>query len=165
MTFDDIDRDHRTWRIFRTITRTRTGASVLGTATKTGRERTITLPTAAFEAIERQRIEVARARLAASWWDTTEEPLVFPTTIGTVRDSKPLRTELHDTCPWWSHSPFHSLRHFYATVTITDGALPVEVVSKVLGHASTRVTTTVYSHLMPESSQAAGEGITRALGD
>lgn len=56
---------------------------------------------------------------------------------------------------WWKrdceaagitgHSP-HSLRHTFATTALAAG-VPVNVVSSILGHASTAVTTEIYAHV------------------
>jgi len=157
----DIDLDTGEWRIWQTVTRTRTGSHYLGGKTKTGRTRLVTLPPAALDALRDQRTKVAAHRLAAYQWDNTHD-LVFPTTTGTVRDPKPLRTELHKIAPHWPGT-FHDLRHWFASVSITDTTTTTAAVSKVLGHASTRTTMDTYGHLMSESATAVSGSITRAL--
>ena len=44
---------------------------------------------------------------------------------------------------------FHSLRHTYATRLFELG-IPVNVVSKLLGHAKTSITTDIYISLIPQ---------------
>jgi integrase len=157
----DIDLETGEWNIWQTVTRTRTGGHYLGGKTKTGRTRVVMLPAPAIEALKDQRTKVAAQRLAAYQWDETND-LVFPTSTGTVRDSKPLRKELHRVAPKWKGC-FHELRHWFASVSITDTALTTAAVSKVLGHASTRTTLDTYGHLMSESAQAVSGSITKAL--
>jgi len=50
----------------------------------------------------------------------------------------------------------HWFRHSAATRWLRDG-VPVEVVSKLLGHSSVAVTTAVYGHLTAEDARAALE--------
>jgi integrase len=44
---------------------------------------------------------------------------------------------------------FHILRHTYASLAIMGG-MPIAVVAKILGHATTKITETVYGHLAPD---------------
>lgn len=49
----------------------------------------------------------------------------------------------------------HERRHSAASIMLAAG-VPLEVVSKVLGHASIRITADVYGHVMePQRQQAA----------
>ena len=45
----------------------------------------------------------------------------------------------------------HWARHTGATLLLNDGGLPMEVVSKVLGHSSTKITRQVYAKLLDET--------------
>jgi integrase len=42
---------------------------------------------------------------------------------------------------------FHSLRHVFATWALHDARIPMEDVSRLLGHSSTRVTQDIYIHV------------------
>ena len=42
----------------------------------------------------------------------------------------------------------HMLRHQYASAMLSNGA-PLDLVSKVLGHGSVEITSTVYAHWLP----------------
>jgi integrase len=73
------------------------------------------------------------------------------------RDSgQPWRTAnqaalMNDACEHAQISPpatFHALRHTYASLSVMGG-MPLTVLSKVLGHADTKMTEAVYSHLAP----------------
>ena len=48
----------------------------------------------------------------------------------------------------------HDLRHTYATLTIRRG-VPVEIVSRYLGHATVVITLSIYRHVLPEELQLA----------
>jgi integrase len=43
--------------------------------------------------------------------------------------------------------PFHSLRHVFATWALHDAGIPIEDLSRLMGHSSTRVTQDVYIHV------------------
>lgn len=43
----------------------------------------------------------------------------------------------------------HDLRHTYATLTIRRG-VPVEIVSRYLGHATVLITLMIYRHVLPD---------------
>lgn|GEM_PF-830542 len=54
--------------------------------------------------------------------------------------------------------PFHALRHSAATIQIASG-VPVEVVSKRLGHRRISTTLDTYGHLLPEANTAAASKV------
>jgi integrase len=43
--------------------------------------------------------------------------------------------------------PFHSLRHVFATWALHDAGIPIEDLSRLMGHSSTRVTQDIYIHV------------------
>lgn len=43
--------------------------------------------------------------------------------------------------------PFHSLRHVFATWALHDAGIPLEDLSRLMGHSSTRVTQDIYIHV------------------
>ncbi len=45
---------------------------------------------------------------------------------------------------------FHSLRHVFATWALHDARIPIEDLSRLLGHSSTRVTQDIYVHIRPD---------------
>ena len=45
---------------------------------------------------------------------------------------------------------FHSLRHVFATWAPHDARIPIEDVSRLMGHSSTRVTQDIYVHVLPD---------------
>ena len=57
----------------------------------------------------------------------------------------------------------HSLRHAFATLMLEEG-VPMRVVSDQMGHSSTRITETTYSHVTARLQHEAGAAVERALG-
>ncbi len=60
------------------------------------------------------------------------------------------------------HMRLHDLRHLHATTLLSNG-VPVTVVSKRLGHASTRMTLDTYSHVIPGQDEAAADTMAAAF--
>ena len=58
--------------------------------------------------------------------------------------------------------PWHNLRHSAATIMLAQG-VPIEVVSRVFGHASIRITAEIYGHVSPETNRQAAEAMAKAL--
>ena len=56
----------------------------------------------------------------------------------------------------------HDLRHTAASQMIAAGASP-KVVAELLGHSSPTITQTIYQHVMPGMSEAAGERLSETL--
>lgn len=56
----------------------------------------------------------------------------------------------------------HELRHSAASIMLAAG-VPLEAVSKVLGHASIRITADVYGHVMDPQRQQAADAMGRVL--
>lgn len=78
-------------------------------------------------------------------------PEYFSTRFETLTDKAALRRiRLHDT------------RHTAASLLIAAGVSP-KVVAELLGHASPTITQTIYQHVMPGQSEAAGEALSAAL--
>jgi integrase len=132
------------------------GAVSLGDVKTSGSRRMINLPDEVVAALRSHRARQAAERLAAgpSWH---ESALVFTTPIGTPIDPSNFRRQFDKICGragligWHPHE----LRHSAASIMLAAG-VPLEVVSRVLGHASIRITADVYGHIMdPQRKQAA----------
>lgn len=78
------------------------------------------------------------------WAEPRGHPLTYPAVYDLVRRLR-RRTGIDFDPHWW--------RHTYATRLLRDGA-PVEVVSKLLGHASITTTMSFYGHLSVEDARA-----------
>ena len=60
--------------------------------------------------------------------------------------------------PDLSPRPFHGLRHTYATLALEAG-VPIEVISKRLGHSSIAITADIYQHVRPRLDRDAAEAV------
>ncbi len=67
-------------------------------------------------------------------------------------------------CPSIARLNFHGMRHTYATMLLTEG-VPLEVISKMLGHADINVTLRVYADLDPKRAAVAAGRIDAALSE
>ncbi len=56
----------------------------------------------------------------------------------------------------------HDLRHSAVTATI-DAGVPVDVVSRRIGHASTSITVDTYQHALPGQDRDAADKLAEAL--
>jgi integrase len=121
-----------------------------GGDTKTRKSRrTLALPGLAVDALRRQRVEQAEERLQAGtrWVDLG---LVFPTRVGRAMDKDSARRAFRaalvrvpslDPDAW---SP-RELRHSFVSL-LSDSGVPLEEISRLLGHSGTSVTELVYRH-------------------
>jgi integrase len=118
--------------------------------TKTKRSRrTLALPGRCIDALRRQRAQQLADRLAAGErWQETE--LVFTTSIGTKMAAGNVRRDFRralalvpgiDPSEWTPRE----LRHSFVSV-LSDAGVPVEEISRLVGHSGTTVTELVYRH-------------------
>lgn len=120
-----------------------------GGDTKTRKSRrTLALPELCIEALRRQRVQQAGARLVASTWD--ESDLVFTTAAGSAMDAANVRRDFRralalvpgiDPKQWTPRE----LRHSFVSV-LSDAGVPLEQISQLVGHKGTTVTEVVYRH-------------------
>ncbi|MBA8795954.1 integrase [Friedmanniella endophytica] len=121
-----------------------------GGDTKTRRSRrTLALPGRAVEVLRRERVRQLEDRLAAGdRWQ--ESGLVFTTSVGTAMDSANVRRGLRralslvdgiDPDDWTPRE----LRHSFVSV-LSDAGVPLEEISRLVGHSGTTVTELVYRH-------------------
>lgn len=146
--WEDVDLDARRASIRQTVTRV--GREVIiASRTKTGDARAIDLDVDTVAMLRTWRARQAEERLAAgpNWQD---HGLVF-----TLPDGRPYhperfsrefdrRVERHGI----PRIRLHDLRHTWATLALQAG-VPAKIVAERLGHASTRVTLDIYSHVTP----------------
>ena len=57
---------------------------------------------------------------------------------------------------------FHDLRHGYASLLLVEG-IPPRVVMEMLGHSTIALTMNTYSHVIPDLTRDAAQGIDRVL--
>jgi integrase len=145
-----------------TAAQDRKGRLVRSDRTKSRRSRVVTLGPRGIQVLKDQRREVAERRLEAVHWE--DHDLVFPTPIGTMIDSRNLRTQQFREVAakvGWPGS-FHALRHYVASVSLADGSNAF-LTSKVLGHSRIATTTDIYGHLLTEDVRGVFAAVERRL--
>ncbi len=154
LAWDNVDLDARTLQVQHALVRIG-GKVEVGTTKTAASRRELRLPTATARALDehRSRQAVQRAAVGEYWQD---HGLVFPTGLGTLLDPANLRrglrqvTEAAGLGRWHPHE----LRHSAASLLSAAG-VPLEEVADVLGHTSTRVTSSVYRHRTTPTVEAA----------
>jgi len=106
--------------------------------------RTIVLPDSVVDALAVKRRDSLRDGHAGIPW-------IFPTQRGAVTRRTNFSTStwaplLDELC--LRHRGFHHCRHTAATLLLNSGAVPLSVVSHLLGHASPAITLSTYAHCM-----------------
>jgi integrase len=160
MRWADVDLAGGAWRVSRTLTRDRNGAVAIGTRTKTGRSREVSLTPELVTVLKAQRRAVAAARVRSAHWD--DQDLVFPTSIGTAQDPHNVHRELKPRAMAAAFpGSFHALRHWFASVAVT--LAPDVTVAKVLGHAKVSTTTDTYAHLRGSDAERIAVAVSVAV--
>jgi integrase len=121
-----------------------------GGDTKTRKSRrTLALAARCVEALRRQRVEQeAERRAAGSRW--VDAGLVFPTSVGTEMDKDNARRAFRSALAQVSGinpndwTP-RELRHSFVSI-LSDSGVPLEEISRLVGHSGTSVTELVYRH-------------------
>lgn len=149
LTYDQVDPDRRRIRVDRQIVETRN--SLVESLPKGRRRRTTMYPAETPVGVDLGRL--VRRRLA----ELEPGNVMFPAPKGGW-----LRRSNYGRGTWdnaavdvgwpraedgrWSWT-FHSLRHVFATWAIHDAGIPLEDLSRLMGHSSTGVTQDIYIHV------------------
>jgi integrase len=125
--------------------------------------RTIPLPRFVVSALKTDRTRQREERMASRAWIDPE--LVFTTTVGTQLDRRNVLRWWHDLTvrAGVGRRRFHATRHTAATLMLNNG-VPLEVVSKILGHAGLAITADVYAKVRPELQRTAADAMEPVLG-
>lgn len=119
-----------------------------GSDTKTPKSRqTLALPSYAIEVLRAHRVVQLERRLRTGqeWHDVG---LVFPTTLGTAMDAANVRRDFRralalvpgiDPGEWTPRE----MRHSFVSL-LSESGLPIEEISRLVGHSGTHVTELVY---------------------
>jgi integrase len=139
-----------------------------GGDTKTMKSRrTIALPDLCVTALITQRIQQdAARRTAGEQWHETG--LVFTTRLGTAMDAANVRRDLRRALALvpglkpeeWTP---RELRHSFVSL-LSDAGVPIEDVSRLVGHSSTSVTELVYRHQIRPVIQSGATIMDRLFG-
>ncbi len=144
---DEIQPQMEVWRSVRA-----------GGDTKTrGSRRTLTLPRLCVEALSQQRDRQAllKKRAGETWIETG---LVFTTSVGTALDAANVRRGFRNALKdieglepsEWTP---RELRHSFVSILSSSG-VPIEEISRLVGHSGTTVTELIYRHELRPALQA-----------
>ncbi|MEK4921984.1 tyrosine-type recombinase/integrase [Cytobacillus sp. FSL R5-0569] len=151
-----IDFEKNTIRIEQAITEV-LGQGVTIKGTKTGKDRTVTVPDGVILLLDRlyhqRKKEKFKVGDMLEWEDHF---FVFANVF-----NKPIRPD--SIGQWWrrftsknkfKHIRFHDLRHTSATILINEG-VHAKVISERLGHADISTTMNIYGHVLEEADKTA----------
>jgi integrase len=161
--WEDMDLEAGKLQVRRTLSEARSGR--IFEAPKSGKGRQIRLTRKATEvrrAHRRAQLE-ERMRLAGLWQD---QGLVFPSQVGTPLSARNLQRHfksLLERASLPKSFRFHELRHTCATLLLRQGVNP-KFVQELLGHADVTLTLNVYSHVLPDTGDAAAGAMGDVLG-
>jgi len=101
---------------------------------------------------QRQNLEISHQK---NWQDSD---LIFPSTIGTPMDSRNLLREYYAALnqAGLPKIRFHDLRHTAASLLISHD-IPINVVSRMLGHSRPSVTLDIYAHVYAGRQEEAAQ--------
>jgi integrase len=118
--------------------------------------RSINLSKSMVQELKAHKAAQAEERLNAEVWQ--ESDYVFTSNVGTPLDPRNVAKRFSSAChkarigKWHPHE----LRHTAASLMLANG-VPLQVVSDILGHASIRITSDVYGHVLAPQRQEAAE--------
>jgi integrase len=129
--------------------------------------RSIRLPRAAVQALERQRktsLEMEQTATVKNWRPVEGEDLVFPSTHGTPLNSSNVTNRLKVLVEraGLPKQRFHDLRHATASLLLAEG-VDLFTVKEILGHTQISLTANTYGHLTDKLADDAAERLHRAL--
>jgi len=109
-------------------------------------------------------VVTALAAHQASQHKASPEGYVFTSRFGTPLAAKTPADHLRRVLVALGlpHVVWHDLRHTVATMMLASG-VPLQLVSKILGHASVQITADLYNYIPPEATREAAEALERVL--
>lgn len=156
--WDSVDFEAETITVRRSLAQLK-GRTLLKT-TKTGRERTIAMPSEAFEVLRQHKVRQASEKLAygpgyangghvcaqadGKPYKPENVGVVFQTLVGKLAIGKHIR--------------FHDLRHSHATL-LNEAGVSLHTVSRRLGHSNIGTTANIYTHFSPTKDREASDAI------
>lgn len=159
----DVDLEQRELTVRYTLKRRVGYGLVLDTPKTAHANRTLPIPEKCIRALRtlRRRQTEQRLRLGAAWED---RGLVFTTPGGTPVDPRNLTRRYHALTERAGLGPrrFHALRHSAATLMLANN-VPLEVISKTLGHAGLAITSDVYAKVTGGLQRQAADAMEAAL--
>jgi len=118
--------------------------------------RSINLPKSMVDELKAHKSTQTKSRLESPIWRETD--FVFTSTVGTPLDPRNVAKRFTSACRMAKIGKWHphELRHTAASLMLANG-IPLQVVSDILGHASIRITSDVYGHVLAPQRQEAAE--------
>ena len=136
---------------------------VQGTKTGANGGRRLALTERGAEALKLERVAQAaeRLKIGTVWHD---DGMVFASPIGTPLGHRNIQRQWHELCDAANikRRRFHTLRHSAAT-WLFAGGIPLEGVSKILGHSTTAVTGSTYAAVLDSMTSPAAAAIDEAF--
>lgn len=152
--WSDIDLGSGTLRVSRSLEQTKAGLNFKEPKSRCSK-RTISLAAATVDALRTHR----------SLRDTGPDGLVVCRPDGSPWPPNQLSAEFHKIAKKHGFSiRFHDLRHTHASNLLRDG-VPVNVVSRRLGHAEPSITLNVYSHVLPGQQEEAAAKVDEMMAE
>jgi integrase len=162
--WSDVDLEVGQLAVLRTLSR-RVGVGLVVDEPKTERSRRVVpLPAFTVATLREQRSRQAAERLAAGpEWEG--DGYVFTTARGRPLDPDNVTTRFANLTDrlGLGRRRFHCLRHSAATAMLAAG-VPLEVVSRTLGHAGLAITADIYARVLPPAQRDAADRLESALG-
>jgi integrase len=118
--------------------------------------RSINLSKSMVQELKAHKAVQAKERLESAIWHDTA--YVFTSNVGTPLDPRNVAKRFLSACRKAKIGTWHphELRHTAASLMLANG-VPLQVVSDILGHASIRITSDVYGHVLAPQRQEAAE--------
>ena len=132
--------------------------------TKSGRSRTVALPSIVVDELRRHRLRQAEELLKLGVRVDEQTPVVSRET-GKALQPNSLTHEFVRILSKAANLPrirFHDLRHTHATQLLSVGVHP-KIAQERLGHSTVSITLDLYSHVMPGMQQDAASKVDAAI--
>lgn len=161
--WDDLDLDHGTVAVRRTLSRGKGNTWEMGQPKTASGRRSIALPASCVAALRKHRAgqNAERLRLGDVWED---HGFVFSNETGSPLHVNSLvgRFKKLTTAAGVPVIRFHDLRHTSATLLLAEGVHP-KIVQERLGHADITMTLNRYSHVTPGMQRQAADTLDAAM--
>lgn len=152
LTIKDIDFEKNYIQIRKTVTRSEVGAYLIGDTPKTDSSNRDIPLTETVKQIIRNQQKIIKKAFGLQF----QQPL-FPTAAGELLRDYPINRDLKRILDRTDIEKFtcHAFRATFATRWIEQRPQDYKILSEILGHASTKITLDLYTHVMKENKETA----------